>query len=362
MNKKISVLFVDDEENNLISFNAYFRREFEVYTASSAHSAMKIIEKIPICIIMADQKMPEITGIEFLEKTIERYPDSIRVLITGQSDVNVVIDAINRGQISRYLTKPWDWAVLQQTIYSCGEMYRVRQNLLAKDSTASKQNEEVRKMMNTICNDISAPMQTLRKFIGGSKYTGRETLTPIEKECFSDPFLSLEWYFKNLKDYFQVTFDDIPKSQVKLSEILDDLINLAFIRESGLTFAIDCQALEPIFSDPGRIRILIVQLITAAIFRACPTAKGSFCRLKAVIDGNHLVLKFQDNGEKFIPEIKDPLMKIFLHSNHAKRLPGTESGRYVVNDILSNLDAAIVIKKGSQRDVVNEFDVLIPLD
>ncbi len=101
MADKIRVLYVDDEENNLISFRANFRKDYEVYTANGAAEALRIIESIPIHIIISDQRMPATSGIEFLERTIEKYPDCIRLLITGQSDIDIVIQAINRGQITK---------------------------------------------------------------------------------------------------------------------------------------------------------------------------------------------------------------------------------------------------------------------
>ena len=75
--KKIDILYVDDEENNLISFKATFRLKYNILIASSADAAMKILETKPVEIIITDQRMPNMTGIEFLEKVIEKYPDPL---------------------------------------------------------------------------------------------------------------------------------------------------------------------------------------------------------------------------------------------------------------------------------------------
>ena len=101
------VLYIDDEINNLNSFKASFRRDFEIYTAQSAREGRKILDSYEIGVIITDQRMPGMTGIEFLESILSIYPDTIRILLTGFSDMNAVMDAINRGQVYKYLVKPW---------------------------------------------------------------------------------------------------------------------------------------------------------------------------------------------------------------------------------------------------------------
>lgn len=123
---KLSVLYVDDEINNLQSFKAAFRRDFLIYTAASAKEGMKILNEVPIQIIITDQRMPEMSGVEFLEQIIPIYPDPIRILLTGYSDIQAVIDAINKGQVYHYITKPWDEEQLRNIIKKSLEVYALR--------------------------------------------------------------------------------------------------------------------------------------------------------------------------------------------------------------------------------------------
>ena len=108
MENKINILYVDDEENNLISFKATFRTKFNTYVAISGIEALKTLSTKQIHVIITDQRMPEMTGVQFLEKVIESHPDSIRILLTGYADMEAVIDAVNKGKIFHYLTKPWN--------------------------------------------------------------------------------------------------------------------------------------------------------------------------------------------------------------------------------------------------------------
>lgn len=124
--EKISILYIDDESNNLVSFKATFRRDFKVYTAESAKEGKKILEEKPIQVIISDQRMPEMTGVDFFESIIDEYPEQIRILLTGYTDIQAVIDAINKGQVYRYITKPWNEHELKMTIENAFEIYRLR--------------------------------------------------------------------------------------------------------------------------------------------------------------------------------------------------------------------------------------------
>jgi len=128
-NEKISILYVDDEENNLISFKATFRLKYKVFTAISGADAIKILENNLIHVIITDQRMPNMTGVEFLEKVIEKYTDPIRILLTGYTDMNAVVDAINKGKIFHYLTKPWNEEELDKTIARAYDIFLEREKI-----------------------------------------------------------------------------------------------------------------------------------------------------------------------------------------------------------------------------------------
>ncbi|MDZ7845748.1 MAG: response regulator [Owenweeksia sp.] len=116
MEKKISVLYVDDEAHNLKSFKASFRRDYNVFTAESGQEGLEIFNNEDINVILTDQRMPGMTGIEFLVEVKKIDSEPMRILVTGFTDINAVIDSINRGQVYRYLTKPWQEEDLKNTI------------------------------------------------------------------------------------------------------------------------------------------------------------------------------------------------------------------------------------------------------
>lgn len=140
----VNVLYVDDEIHNLNSFKAGFRRIFNVFTAESAVEGRKILEAEDIHVIVTDQRMPITTGIEFLESIIPDFPEPIRILLTGYADINAVIDAINKGQVYKYIQKPWREDDLQINIEKAFEIYTLRKEnreLTEKLLIANKQLE-----------------------------------------------------------------------------------------------------------------------------------------------------------------------------------------------------------------------------
>ena len=126
--EKISILYVDDEMNNLISFKAVFRIKYNILTAISGEEAIKILRNNTVNLIITDQRMPQMTGVEFLESILNEFPDPIRILLTGYADMNAVIDAVNKGKIFHYLSKPWNEDELDITITRAYDVYKQKMN------------------------------------------------------------------------------------------------------------------------------------------------------------------------------------------------------------------------------------------
>lgn len=124
--ERIKVLYVDDEEGNLMAFRASFRRDFEVRTATSAAEGLAILRESPAHVVISDQRMPLMSGAEFLAQVREHHPKAIRIMLTGFSDIEAVIDAVNKGGIHAYITKPWDPIDLKLRIEQAYEVHALR--------------------------------------------------------------------------------------------------------------------------------------------------------------------------------------------------------------------------------------------
>jgi response regulator RpfG family c-di-GMP phosphodiesterase len=124
--KKARMLVVDDEPDNLDLLYRTFRRDFNVLRAESGQQALDVLaEHGEVAVIISDQRMPEMKGTEFLSKTVPEFPDTVRIILTGFTDVEDLVDAINAGQVYRYITKPWDPEELKRVVQRAADTYEV---------------------------------------------------------------------------------------------------------------------------------------------------------------------------------------------------------------------------------------------
>ncbi|HMK56315.1 MAG TPA: response regulator, partial [Dissulfurispiraceae bacterium] len=128
------VLFVDDEENILNAYRRlFFADPITVLTASSAAEGMELMKNNAVSVIVSDYVMPGMGGIEFLEWTKSASPESVRIMVTGYADLASAIGAINRGEVYRFITKPWDDADLRQTVLDSVDRHKIVVSIKSSD-------------------------------------------------------------------------------------------------------------------------------------------------------------------------------------------------------------------------------------
>jgi len=135
------ILYVDDEPDNLRVFDLTFRREFSILTAGSAEEGMEILNANPVAVVLSDQRMPGVTGVEFLSRVRDLDPDTIRILVTAYGDVEILGGAINDGSVYRYIPKPWEPEDMRLTLRRAIETFaleRERTALLQELSTINR--------------------------------------------------------------------------------------------------------------------------------------------------------------------------------------------------------------------------------
>ena len=154
MKEKYSVLYVDDDDINLRTFEANFRRDFKVFKAISAKEGLEILKKENIQVVISDQRMPEITGIEFLKKVKSEYPNIKLIILTGYTDHEVLKEAINGNVLWWYLNKPYDHENLRSVIFKAIEAYQLEIDKMALNKELSFRREWLDTMMNTTLDGI----------------------------------------------------------------------------------------------------------------------------------------------------------------------------------------------------------------
>jgi CheY-like chemotaxis protein len=172
--KKPKMLVVDDEPDNLDLLYRTFRRDFNVLKAESGIRALEVLGiEGEVAVIISDQRMPEMKGTEFLSKTVPQFPNTVRIILTGFTDIEDLVDAINSGQVYKYITKPWDPNELKVVVQKAAETYEV----------LKQRTEELHRAQNQI-QLLATIMQTAVEFP-----SLEATLEPIAT-AVSDNFLA----------------------------------------------------------------------------------------------------------------------------------------------------------------------------
>lgn len=158
------ILFVDDEQNILSSLRRLFRTHgYQVLTADSGAAALDILEKEPVDLVISDMRMPQMDGAQFLERVRERWPDTIRLLLTGYSDIASILAAINRGEIYRYITKPWDDNDIVLVVRHALERRALEQEKRRLEQLTQRQNEELRALNASLEAKVQERTAALRQ-------------------------------------------------------------------------------------------------------------------------------------------------------------------------------------------------------
>ncbi|MEG4944298.1 SpoIIE family protein phosphatase [Microcoleus sp. F4-D5] len=182
---KLKLMVVDDEPDNLDLLYRTFRRDFQVYKADSALSALEVLdEQGEMAVIISDQRMPEMNGTEFLGKTVERFPDTIRILLTGYTDVEDLVEAINSGQVFKYITKPWNPEELKLVINQASETYKYYKQRSVALRRALRKESLFNEVMSVIRGslDYSSMVQTIVQTVGQTFEANYCMLRPVEAD------------------------------------------------------------------------------------------------------------------------------------------------------------------------------------
>lgn len=185
---KPNLLYVDDEESNLRIFKDTFRRKFNIFTAISAKEGLKILETKKIDLVLSDQRMPEMTGVDFFKQLVRKYPSLNRILITGFSDIDTIEDAINNASIFQYIKKPWDENTLLKVIENALDIHKLKKDnesqhkelIIAKEK-AEKSDRLKTEFLNNMSHEIRTPMNGI---LGFSQLLNNSDLTDKKRKHF----------------------------------------------------------------------------------------------------------------------------------------------------------------------------------
>ena len=358
MSEKIKVLYVDDEEQNLISFRANFRKQYDVFTAISADEALDLLNKNVIPIIISDQRMPHTSGVEFLEKTVALYPDCIRLLITAQSDIEIVIEAINRGQISKYIQKPWDWDKLSIAIDNCVTVYTSQLELKLKNAELQKANDELNKFVYSVSHDLRAPLTSIMGVINLTKLLPELKVAEEYFKMIEGRVLKLDDFIKKIIDYYKNARTETVNEKIEFNVFVNNIWETFKNQNSSIIFNLKVDENIEFIGDALRLKIIFENLISNAIKYQNPSSeiKKIDVAIKMNSDGLHIIVS--DNGIGIDNKFLDNIFELFFRTEDALNAEGTGIGLYLVKETLSKIGGKVEVESELMKGT--SFHIVIP--
>lgn len=164
-----TVLCVDDEKNILNALRRLLRQErFRLVTAGSGAEALEVLERTEAHLVVSDQRMPEMSGVEFLSRVKERHPDVIRIILSGYTDVHAITEAVNKGHIYKFLLKPWNDDTLKLEVRQALQQYdlvadnrRLHERVVQQNDQLRRVNETLERMVSERTHELELKNQAL---------------------------------------------------------------------------------------------------------------------------------------------------------------------------------------------------------
>ena len=358
--EKISVLYVDDEKNNLISFRALLRMEYKIYTAETTKEAEEILIANPgIHVVISDQNMPGETGVEFFERVYRDYPLPVRMLLTGYADMEAVINAINRGRIFRYITKPWNDYELMSAVEEAYQYYVSNSMLKVKNDELQQAYEELDRFSYSVTHDIRGPIVSALSALDVLQNIDdvkeiRRFLTLLEKSM-----RRLNSFIMNTHSYHRISRGALDLGNVDFHTLIASIREIYDVEERvrGTRFLTQIDQTQPFVSDEILISLIINNLLSNAFKYAKNEHTDHEVQLDVKVKDNTTYITIRDNGVGINPEQIDRIFELFYRGDGERMAMGSGFGLYNVNRAIQKLGGKINVS--SEPGVGTTFEVEI---
>ncbi len=354
----IKVLYVDDESVNLSSFKANFRLDFTVLLSNSGQEALSLLEKEQVHVIIADQRMPGMTGIELFAQVAQKYPDPVRILLTGYTDVSTIIDSINKGNIYRYIQKPWNDHEIRIAIKNAYEIYSTKRNLYLKNKELHKINEELNRFIYSASHDLKAPILSIKGLLNVARLEGIDRNPDKYFSMISNSINQLEIFIENIISYYKNVRVPSSYTTIDFEKIIRETIKSYnnYYNASSIDFQCTIDAKEPFVTDEFRIRVVINNLLSNAIKYQKHNEPHKYVRINVLVENSTAYIEIEDNGIGIDKQDLNDIYKMFYRATTQNS--GSGIGLYIVQEAVQKINGQIHVV--SEKNKGSRFTVQIP--
>jgi two-component system sensor histidine kinase/response regulator len=353
---KICILYVDDEEDNLSAFKASFRRQYKIFTATSAAMGLNILNDNDVHVIIADQRMPQSTGVQFFDIVAKAHPDPIRILLTGFADVQVVIDAINKGQIFRYIKKPWDNLELETTINNAYEIYNTRLKLKNKVEELERTNDELNRFVYSTSHDLRSPLASMMGVLDLARLENSIVDPNGYMVMIENCVNKMNFYTLKVIEYYRskrvdkvveiINFQDLVNSSFQILRIQNPAIDFQFVLNDEVEFR----------TDTFRLSVILDNLLSNAVKYQKPEEPKPTIKLSIEVNAKEATILIEDNGVGIIDDHLNNIFKMFFRSSY--NVMGLGIGLYIVKEALTRIGGEIEVE--SSIGIGTTFKIKVP--
>lgn len=358
MNDKIHVLYIDDEDNNLRSFRATLRKDFKIFTAIDAEEGLRIAREEEVHVVIADQRMPGMTGTEFFEELMKFNPDPIRILLTGYSDIASVIDAINKGEVYRFIDKPWNIEQIKNSIKNAADIYFMRRELKDKNEKLKKLHSEMNQFVYSLSHELRGPLMSISGVSKLAKMELNDSNAIEYFEMIDTATGKLDDFIYKMLDFYRSTkidnkivgidFKDVVTQQL---DVYKEKIDIGHVK-----VAIEINQEHKFYSDDSKIRVIINNLFSNAVQFQRAEQRDKSISLRIDVGEAEATISLEDNGigieEKHLSDVFN------LFSRATQKNVGTGLGLYMVKEAVEQIGGRIDLKSVFGESTI--FKVTLP--
>ncbi|MBN2347733.1 MAG: hybrid sensor histidine kinase/response regulator [Bacteroidales bacterium] len=335
MNKKFNLLYVDDEVSNLNVFKNAFRRKYNIFTAENALEGMEILERENIDLVITDQRMPEVSGVEFLKKVMTRYPQPNRILITAYTDFDALKDAVNHARIFQFIQKPWHENDIQEIIDNALDIYQLKKKNIELTEKLKDNNTELIRLNNELLeldklkfqflHIINHEIRTPLNGLTGVTYLFKSELEKEDNNKYQMLFHMLESATNRL-EHFLLLAERITMFKAKNFKVNQDIIQInklthevvevlkgkIFEKNINIEFELSDEEAVNCLADRQLIEICLIEVIDNAIKYSERNGK---IIIRTILNDNSLIIDIIDEGPGFPDIVLKNIFKPFITSN-----------------------------------------------
>ncbi len=357
--EKIKILYVDDEINNLNSFKASYRLHYQILLADSVDKAIEIVENEPdIVTILSDQRMPGKSGVEFFETIRYKYPKPVRILITGYTDIEDVVSAINKGHIFRYIRKPWVESDILSAIEESHKYYLAHSLLQERNESLQIAYSELDKFAYRVTHDLKGPIINTLSALEMVKNEPDKASRDIIIDLITKSMVKLDMFVDNIFAYYKIRHGETNIQEINFETLVNNQIDIfgVITLMHKINFKHTIEQNMPFHSDSIKLTIILSNLLSNAFKYQKQDNPDKQVNLEIKVKNGEAVITISDNGIGIEYDYQKNIFDLFYRATTNE--PGSGIGLYNVKDAILKLNGTVSVQ--SEINKGSTFTITIP--